>query len=138
MFSPDAIAQSWLEAFVRAQGGTAGTVHRREGDNLILAAAYNIPPPVIAATLTVPRGKGMAGLALARGEPVQTCNLQTDRSGDVRPGARAVQAQAAIALPVYDDAGEIRAVVGVAFAREGEMSVEEVRQLAEAAAASPG
>jgi len=137
MFTPDALIQSWLEAFVRAQGGAAGTVHRREGENLILAAAYNIPPPVIAATITVPRGKGMAGLALARGEPVQTCNLQTDKTGDVRPGARAVQAQAAIALPVFDASGEIRAVVGLAFAREGEITAEQSHQLAEAAAALP-
>ena len=137
MFASDAIIQQWLEGFVRAQGGAAGTVHRREGEALTLAAAVNIPPPVIAATLTVPRGKGMAGLALARGAAVQTCNLQTDKSGDVRPGARAVAAQAAIALPVRDAAGEIRAVVGIAFAREGEIAEAQVRALAEAAAGLP-
>jgi hypothetical protein len=42
----------------------------------------------------------MAGLALERGESIQTFNLQEDRSGAVQPGAKAVNAQAAIAMPV--------------------------------------
>ena len=137
MFTPESAAQQWLEAFISAQGGVAGTVHRREGDGLRLVAALNLPPPVIAATLIIPAGKGMAGLALERKEPVQTCNLQTDKTGDVRPGARAVQAQAAIALPVADAAGEIRAVVGVAFANERELPAEEIGRLVLAAATAP-
>ena len=137
MFTPEPAAQLWLETFVRAQGGAAGTIHRREGNQLILVAAVNIPPPVIAATLTIPSGKGMAGLALERKEPVQTCNLQTDRTGDVRPGARAVQAQAAIALPAFDPTGEVRAVVGLAFANERELSVEEIARLTEAVVTAP-
>jgi L-methionine (R)-S-oxide reductase len=137
MFAPEPPLQQWLEAFVRANGGVAGTVHRRVGNDLVLAAAYNIPPPVVAATLTVPHGKGMAGLAFARREPVQTCNLQTDRTGDVRRGARAVNAQAAIALPVADAAGEVRAVVGIAFAHEQEISAEQSLRLAESAVAAP-
>ena len=60
----------------------------------------------------------MAGLALERNRPVSVCNIQTDRSGDVRPGARAVNAQAAAALPIHDPAGDVRAVVGIAFMRD--------------------
>ena len=105
-------------------GGCAGTVHCHEasadGDVLRLAAATNIPASVLAAVETVPLGKGMAGLAWARGVPVQTCNLQTDTTGDVRPGARAVAAQAAVALPVFDESRALRAVVGFAF-REGRL-----------------
>ncbi len=85
----------WLVDFLRAHGGIAGSVHFRNGDNLALVAAHNIPPQVQKITAVVPRDKGMAGLALARGEAVQTCNLQTDDSGDVRPGARKVNANAA-------------------------------------------
>jgi len=137
MFTPEPTAQQWLEAFVQAQGGIAGTVHRREGEGLKLVAVINLPPPVIAATLTIPIGKGMAGLALERKEPVQTCNLQTDRSGDVRPGTRAVQAQAAIALPILDSSGAVRAVVGLAFANERELPTEEITRLAQTAATVP-
>lgn len=137
MFTPDSAAQSWLETFVRTHGGVAGTIHRRTGEHLHLVAAHNIPSPVIALTLTIPRGKGMAGLALERGEPVQTCNLKTDQTGDVRPGSRMVEAQAAIALPAFDDAGEIRAVVGLAFADDRELSAAEVSKLSNATATLP-
>jgi hypothetical protein len=137
MFTPEPAAKRWLEEFVRAQSGAAGTVHQREGNSLRLLAAVNIPPPVIAATLIIPAGKGMAGLALERKEPVQTCNLQTDRTGDVRPGARAVQAQAAIALPVVDASGEVRAVVGLAFLNEQELTPSVIARIALAANTVP-
>jgi L-methionine (R)-S-oxide reductase len=137
MFTPEAATQQWLEAFVHVQGGAAGTVHRREGAGLCLIAAVNIPPTVIEVTRVIPVGKGMAGLALERKEPVQTCNLQTDRSGDVRPGARAVQAQAAIALPVFNPTGDVRSVVGLAYTNEQEMPPAQIAQLAQAAAMVP-
>ncbi len=134
---PNPAAQSWLEAFLARFGGVAGTVHRREGDQLFLVAAHHIPPPVLAITAVIPKGKGMAGLALARAQPVQTCNLQTDKTGDVRPGARAVNAQAAVALPVTDSTGEIRAIVGIAYNHEDELPSEKIAELSAAAAALP-
>jgi hypothetical protein len=112
-------------------------VHRNVDDVLELVAAHNIPPAVQRVTARVPRGKGMAGLALERDRPVSTCNLQTDASGDVRPGARAVDAQAAVALPVHDAAGRVRAVVGIAFAGERDMDEPALARLAEAAAGLP-
>jgi hypothetical protein len=60
----------------------------------------------------------MAGQALLRGEPIFTCNLKDDSSGAVRPGAKAVDAAAAIALPLRDQTEAIVAVVGIAFANE--------------------
>src|SRR5262245_53828679 len=99
----------WLRGFVGAGGGVAGTVHLRQGEVLAIAAAHNIPDPVRRVTATVPRGKGMAGLAFEQDKPIATCNIQTDTSGQVRPGARAVGAQAAVAIPVHDTAGAVRA-----------------------------
>ena len=125
--------QSWLAAFITKHGGIAGTVHlltqEPTGPILALAAWANIPPPVIAATRLIPKGKGMAGLAWERAEPVQTCNLATDNTGDVRPGAKAVNAQAAVALPVNGPAEELRAVVGIAFLGEREFSDEAIAVL---------
>ena len=103
--------QTWLEDFVRSQNGAAGSVHLYETGGLRLAASVNIPPMVQEIVAWVPSGKGMAGLALERGEPVQTCNLQRDAGGGgVMPGAKAVNAQAAIAMPVRDRGGSIIAV----------------------------
>ena len=121
--------QIWLERFIEAQDGIAGTVHVIREGALRQTASVNIPEKVLALTETVPKGKGMAGLAWERDQPVQTCNLQTDQSGDVRPGAKAVNALAAIALPVHDENGVIRAVVGIAFGHERELGSEEVERL---------
>src|SRR3954467_12202321 len=130
--------QAWLENFVDTSGGLAGPVHMATTpDELTLAAAVRIPEPVKQIVQRVPRGKGMAGLALERDEPISTCNIKTDTTGQVRPGARAVDARAGVALPVHDAAGKVRAVVGVAFTDEKALSEGELDQLARSAAPLP-
>jgi L-methionine (R)-S-oxide reductase len=131
-------SQSWLETFVRDSGGIAGTVHVLTApDELSLAAAVRIPPQVQQLVLKVPRGKGMAGLALERDEPISTCNIRTDATGQVRPGARMVDARAGVALPVHDASGKVRAVVGVAFTDEKALGESELADLARAAGTLP-
>jgi len=130
--------QRWLEQFLREQGAVAGTVHTLdvETDTLIMQAAVNIPPKVREVTFHIPRGKGMAGLALERERPVSTCNLQDNRSGDVRPGAKAVDAAAAVALPIVGADG-VRAVVGLAYADQREFADHDLEALTRAASAVP-
>lgn len=118
-------------------GATSGTVHLHENDGLRLTAAVNIPPPVQQIVAWVPNGKGMAGLALQRCEPVQTCNLQEDRSGNVKPGAKAVNAQAAVAIPVQNAAGHVRAVVGIAFQDEREFTSADLEELTRTVSTMP-
>lgn len=137
MTTPETTWDAWLARFVSDHGGIAGTVHLLQGQELQLAASLNIPPPVVALSRTIPRGKGMAGLAWERGEPVQTCNLKTDTSGDVRPGAKAVNAQAAVAIPVTDATGALRAVIGIAFMGERELEGAELQRLNAGAATLP-
>lgn len=134
----DEITQRWLEQFIHAQGAVAGTVHTlvTETDTLVMRAAVNIPDKVRAVTSSIPRGKGMAGLALEREQPVSTCNLQDDRGGDVRPGAKAVNAQAAVALPILGPAG-VRAVIGLAYASERNFSADELEALTRAGSTVP-
>jgi L-methionine (R)-S-oxide reductase len=142
MFEADSEATTWLEAFLTARGAVSGTVHRlrteAEGEPALeLVAAVRIPEKVIAVTRTIPRGRGMAGLAWERGVAVSTCNLTTDTTGDVRPGAKAVDAKAAAALPVFDARGELKAVVGVAWNDERELDDATLASLAEQAATLP-
>ncbi len=134
----DETTQRWLEQFLRDQGAVAGTVHTlvSQTDTLVMRAAVNIPDKVREVTFHIPRGKGMAGLALERGQPVSTCNLQDNRSADVRPGAKAVNAQAAVALPVAGPSG-VRAVVGLAYLDEREFSPAELDALSVAASSVP-
>jgi hypothetical protein len=108
-----------------------------ENDGLRLAASVNIPPPVQQIVAWVPNGKGMAGLALQRCEPVQTCNLQEDKSGNVKPGAKAVNAQAAVAIPVQNDEGYVRAVVGIAFQDEREFTSADLDELTRTVSTMP-
>ena len=138
---PKMSTQTWLESFLRDHGAVAGTVHTLRADDgdpvLELEAAVNIPPKVQEITATIPRGKGMAGLAWERHEPVTTCNLKDDKTGDVRPGAKAVDAQGAVALPVDDEAGNVRAVVGIAYAEQRDLTRTELDDLAAKAKTVP-
>ena len=129
--------ENWLEGFLAQNHATSGTVHLYKDGGLRLAAAINIPVQVQQVVAWVPNGKGMAGMALERREPVHTCNLKDDQSGSVRPGAKAVDAQAAVAIPVQDNRGNVRAVVGIAFAEERDFTDRELKRLTEAASTLP-
>jgi hypothetical protein len=79
----------------------------------------------------------MAGLAQVRRAPVQTCNLQTDESEAVKPGAKAVNARAGIAVPVLSPDGDVLAVVGAAWMVEGEIAPERAETITQAASLLP-
>jgi hypothetical protein len=128
---------AWLEDFLAQHGATSGTIHLFQDGGLRLAAAVNIPPPVQQVVAWVPRGKGMAGLALERREPILTCNLKEDQTGNVKPGAKAVDARAAVAIPVDDAGGEVRAVVGIAFLHERDFSPVDLQALQRSASTLP-
>lgn len=127
----------WLSRFVEGHGGVSGTVHLLEGDLLALSAALNIPPHVRDLIAQIPRGKGMAGLAWERDEPVATCNLKEDNSGNVRPGAKAVNAGSGVALPVRDRSQKIRAIVGIAYKDPRELSQDDLHIFLSDAATLP-
>jgi L-methionine (R)-S-oxide reductase len=115
-----------LRGIVDAFGAETGTFHRLEDDGLLHLKAVNgtFPPPVLAVIKTIPVGKGMAGLAVERAQPVDACNIQTDGSGDVRPGAKATGMEGAIVVPVFDGARVIGAL-GIANRSERTFSQDE-------------
>ncbi len=88
----------------KADSGTIHLVDERDGMLHLRAASKGIPQPVQDLVRIVPIGKGMAGLAAERREAVTVCNLQTDTSGDVRPGAKMTGLEGAIVVPIF--AGE--------------------------------
>jgi putative methionine-R-sulfoxide reductase with GAF domain len=108
---------------------TSGTLHRAEGDELHLVAHEDIPDPVLARIETVPVGKGMAGIAADRREPVQVCNLQIDDSGVVESGARETMMEGAIAAPIIGPDGAFEGVIGVAKPESYEFTTAEREQL---------
>ena len=76
----------------------SGTIHLLGEDGVLhlKAASTGIPQVMLDTIQEVPVGKGMAGLAVERKEPVNACNIQTDTSGDVRPGARVTGLQGSV------------------------------------------
>jgi hypothetical protein len=133
----DEAMNQWLRELLGRHGAVAGTVHLVRGDMLQIAAAHNIPPKVQELTAQVPLGKGMAGLAWQHDKPISTCNLKDDTSGAVRPGAKAVDGKAAVALPVHEPSGVVRAVVGLAWADERDLGDDLVATIARDAASLP-
>ena len=101
-----------LDAALAHFGCQAGTVHLLRDGVLKLAASKNIPGPVVKIVETVPIGKGIAGLAAERLEPVTICNLQTDTSGQAKPGAKATGMEGTVAVPMLVN-GELRGVLGI-------------------------
>src|SRR5215213_4849674 len=92
-----------LTSIVRCLKADTGTVHFLAEDGLLhlAAATPGLPEAVLFAIRTIPVGKGMAGLAVERRRPVDACNIQTDQSGDVRPGARATGLSGAVVVPIF-------------------------------------
>lgn len=112
-----------------------GTVHLLDAGTgmLALAAQRGLPPPVLEKVGTIPIGKGMAGIAAERREPVQVCNLQADESGVVRPGAKLTRMEGSIACPMLaphaGGVAELKGVLGIAKPVVYEFTADEVALL---------
>ena len=92
-----------------------GTIHVLDMTSglLQLRAHRGIPEALLARVGEIPMGKGMAGLAAQRREPVRVCNLQADGPGQARPAAKQTGMEGAIAVPMLVH-GELRGVLGIA------------------------
>lgn len=101
---PDPL-QSALRRTIEELGAESGTIHLLGDDGALhLKASHGIPDVVLQLVQVVPVGKGMAGLAFQRMQPVNICNIQTDESGDVRPGAKLTGMEGAIVVPILKGA----------------------------------
>jgi L-methionine (R)-S-oxide reductase len=116
----------------------AGTYHQMREGALHLIAALHIPPPVVSLIQQVPLGKGLAGLAAERREPVSLCNLQTDDSGQARPAAKATGMEGSVAVPALGTDGTVLGVLGIAKAEAYDWSEAEKAAVCAAAAVLGG
>lgn len=122
-----------LKAIVAEFGADGGTLHMLGDDGLLHLAAYapELPQQVLETIRTIPVGKGMAGLAVERAAPVDACNIQTDDSGDVRPGARLTGLKGAIVVPILDGGRPVGAL-GIGNVAERTFTPDEIDRLLEA------
>jgi L-methionine (R)-S-oxide reductase len=126
--------QSRLEEIVRQFNADTGSIHLLEGGVLVLKAHVGLPPHVVEIVSLVPIGKGMAGLAAQRNEPVSSCNIQSDVSGNVQSGAKATGVNGAIVIPIRNLEGEAQGALGIGVYRPYEYTEEEIARLFDEAA----
>ena len=126
---PDRLLRLTLEYF----SAETGTIHVMEQDGMLhlRAVAGSIPPPVLEAVRVIPVGKGLAGLAVERSEPVTVCNLQTDSSGAAKPAARSTGVQGSICVPMMLDGKPVGAL-GIGTYRERTFTEDEIATLLQA------
>jgi len=122
--------QAILDRVLAHVEGNVGTIHRWDASSamLQLETQRGVPDQLLPKITAIPQGKGMAGLAAERREPVQVCDLQTDCSGVARPAARETGAQGSIAVPMLVS-GQVRGVLGVAKTAAHDFEETEVRLL---------
>ncbi len=111
---------------------TTGTIHFLDKDTSILKlqAHQGIPAFLIPKIAEIPIGKGMAGIAAERMEPVEICNLQTDDSGVARPAAKETKVEGSIAVPMLLN-GALYGTFGIAKPVVYDFTKEEINVLIE-------
>tara|TARA_R110002020_G_scaffold466202_1_gene688479 strand:+ start:47111 stop:47578 length:468 start_codon:yes stop_codon:yes gene_type:complete len=111
---------------------STGTLHFLErGTSLLKIAAHQgIPDFLIPKLSEIPIGKGMAGIAAERREPVEMCNLQTDASGVARPAAKETKVEGSIAVPMLLN-GTLYGTLGIAKPVPYNFTEREVHDLLE-------
>ncbi len=129
-------ANDGLAALLAAFGCDTGTLHVMGSDGVLhLRAACGIPASILDIVRTIPVGKGMAGLAAQRKRPVSTCNLQSDCTGDIRPGAKATGVGGSVCVPLLSSAGEVLGTLGAGNHAPREFTQEEEARLMTAGSA---
>ena len=115
---------------------TTGTIHGLDPKSglLVLLAQRGIPEFIMDKVSRIPIGKGMAGIAAERKQPVQVCNLQTDASGVAKPGAKETRMEGSVAVPMLVEKTLLRGVLGVAKPVAYEFTAAELELLSEVGA----
>jgi len=105
-----------LDEVLRGFDCVAGKIHVLDESSGVmkLAADRGIPDVVIEKVRDIPIGKGMAGLAAERRQPVQVCNLQTDTSGVAKATAKETKMAGSLAAPMITHDGALRGTIGIA------------------------
>lgn len=111
-----------------------GTLHRAEGEWLLLVSHAGVPDFLIEKIARIPFGKGIAGVAAATREPVELCNLQEDLGGVAKEDARKTGVAGSLAVPIFsEDGNAVIGTLGVGKISPYDFSEAEKERLAELA-----
>lgn len=126
---------AWLAEVLGAFNCQTGTLHRADGEFLDLVVQTGVPEFLLPKISRIPFGKGIAGVAAERREPVELCNLQEDLGGVARPDARQTQVSGSLAVPVLSpDGTKVLGTLGVGMHAPHDFSDDEKSRLAAIAA----
>lgn len=94
--------QKVLEVILGEFECQTGTLHQWVDlhQMLEIIADVGIPDSIRDKVERIPLGKGIAGTAAERMEAVQICNIQTDRGGVAKAGAKKTKVGGSVAVPV--------------------------------------
>lgn len=113
-------------------GCQTGTLHRAEGEWLLLVSQAGVPEFLIEKISKIPFGKGIAGVAAETRAPVELCNLQQDLGGVAKEDARKTGVSGSLAVPIFSDDGDmVIGTLGVGKVVPYEFSDAEKARLAE-------
>jgi L-methionine (R)-S-oxide reductase len=126
--------QKVLDIILQTYQCQTGTLHKWDDlrHTLDLVAQRGVPRELMDKVERIPIGKGIAGAAAERMEPVQVCNLQTDSSGVARPRAKKTKVGGGIAVPI-DMGGLLMGTLGVGKTEPYEFTAEETKELLQVA-----
>lgn len=119
-----------LSEILNAFECTTGSIHllNETSNTLHIKAHKGIPDFLLPKMNVIPVGKGMAGVAAQRLEPVQICNLQTDDSGIARPSAKDTKVEGAMTAPIMLN-GKLYGTLGIAKSVPYDFTDEETNLL---------
>lgn len=121
---------AWLDEVLSAFHCQTGTLHRADGEFLDLVVHRGIPEFLMPKITRIPFGKGIAGAAAERREPVELCNLQEDLGGVARPDARQTEVSGSLAVPVLSpDGATVLGTLGIGMHAPHEFSDDEKARL---------
>ncbi len=91
-----------------------GTLHRADGDVLLIVSHAGVPDFLIEKIAKIPFGKGIAGVAAESRAPVELCNLQQDLGGVAKQDARKTGVSGSLAVPIFsNDGNKVVGTLGV-------------------------
>jgi L-methionine (R)-S-oxide reductase len=129
--------KSRLASILADFGCQTGTIHETAGDGatLTLVSQIGVPDSLLDKISTIPFGKGIAGVAAERKEPVELCNLQVDLGGIAKADARQTGVSGSLAVPIISQkTGDVIGTLGIGKFAPYEFSSAEKERLGDLAA----
>lgn len=126
-----------LKGLLDETGCQTGTLHRTtpDGASLALVCEIGVPEALLDRISQIPIGKGIAGAAAERKEPVTLCNLQQDLGGVAKPDARMTGVSGSVAVPIFavSQPGAVAGTLGIGKHQPHDFTQQEIARVEETA-----